>query len=330
MKPVILMITLVVLCLAAGSAYLVWGMPPARPNTNRQAAANSGEDQAARNEELRREEQRLKEENRKLAEALGEASGEDTADPVDSQPKAEPPPEVVISSLDQAKKAFQGEDAQAARKALEFLLRAAKGGDAEVRAFLVQMLGHADERVRALAVEGIGNYFDPKDLPLLEIASRDGSPLVREAAATWISEYPPQYAANSLLGMLNDDNPRVLQRAIEGLGELRDEAAVNALNRMTRHENDDVAAEAAVALRNFGDYGPAERMAPKWVERAREGTREERVHAIRKLGALRVEGSKPALEEMLQDPDPKVVKEARKAIRKIDTDVEKRNAGKPK
>ncbi|KAA0211187.1 HEAT repeat domain-containing protein [bacterium] len=329
MKPMVMMIALVALCLAAGGAYLVWGMPQARPRANG-AAANCSEDLAARNEALRREEQRLRQENRNLANVLGEPSDEVTPDSADTQSKGQPQPEVVVSSMDQAKAAFQGEDAQAARKALEFLLRAAKGGDAEARAFLVQMLGHADERVRALAVEGIGNFFDPKDLPLLEIASRDGSPLVREAAATWISEYPPEHATNVLLGMLNDDNPLVLQRAIEGLGELRDEAAVNALNRMTRHENDDVAAEAAVALRNFGDYGPAERMAPKWVERAREGTREERVHAIRKLGALRVEGSKPALEEMLQDPDPKVVKEARKAIRKIDTDVEKRNAGKPK
>ncbi len=348
MKTLPLLVVGVICALIAASA-MWFALQGSRVSTPRQSAAETtaSDELQTRNEALRAEKDRLERENAQLkrdleakaAEAAKAAqtqpaSEKPVAPPTDTSAKpageastkpAEPAPEnaAIKATRDAAIAEFQGKDEGAADDAMKLLANLAKNGDAEARQVLLEALKSENPYMRELAVEAVGIMANPDDLPLLEAALKDPESKVREEAVDWIGNYPLEKAGPILVALLTDADARVVRTAADRLGDMKWEGAKPDLIRLAGGSDENVAIEAAVALRRMGDSSAAETLVPTWGAKSKSADAKERENAVKQLRRMRLESTRVYLEAALNDENPKVRDEAKKAIKQLDKDAGK-------
>lgn len=348
MKTLPLLVVGVICALIAASA-MWFALQGSRVSTPRQSAAETtaSDELQTRNEALRAEKERLERENAQLkrdleakaAEAANAAQAQPASDkpvapPTDTSAKpaseatakpAEPAPEnaAIKATRDAAIAEFHGKDEGAADDAMKLLANLAKNGDAEARRVLLEALKSENPYMRELAVEAIGIMANPDDLPLLEAALKDPESKVREEAVDWIGNHPPEKAGPILVALLTDADARVVRTAADRLGDMKWEGAKPDLIRLAGGSDENVAVEAAVALRRMGDSSAAETLVPAWGAKSKSADSKERENAVKQLRRMRLESTRVYLEAALNDENPKVRDEAKKAIKQLDKDAGK-------
>jgi len=338
---------------AALAALTTWvALPRPRADGLRSTA---GTDEAAQNQELARKNEELRAENSRLArknmdleraiddekrkvEAArpipatgGDANAKAAVEPApvpevkSETPEAKPAAEdaTLKATRDRIIADFLGKDQGKADDAMKLLANLAKSGDAEAKRILVEALKSEDPYLRELAVEAIGLIEDPADFALLEAASKDAEPKVREESIEWLANMPPDKAGPVLMKMLVDTDARVIRKSIDALGDMKFEMAKPELAALTRHQDENVAVEAAIALRKLGDPSAAEAMVPIWGAKSTSADSGERHNAVRRLRSFRLESTRVYLEPRLTDESGRVRDEAKKAIAQLDKDLAK-------
>lgn len=350
MKPMPLLIVgfLCALLAAAATWFVIQGGRVETPRGTQNAVAHdaSADDIKQKNEDLRLEKERLERENASLKRTLEEKNardaeakshpdktgtekpaGETSAKPADKpvEKPAEPAPEnaAMKATRDAAITEFHGKDEGAADDAMKLLANLAKNGDAEARKVLLEALKSENPYMRELAVEAVGIMANPDDLPLLQAALKDPESKVREEAIDWIGNYPPEKSGPILSALLTDADPRIVRTAIDRLGDMKYEAAKPDLIRLAGGTDENVAVEAAIALRRMGDMAAAENLVPTWGAKSKSTDSRERETAVKNLRKLRLESTRVYLEAMLNDENPKVRDEAKKALKQLDKDAGK-------
>jgi HEAT repeat protein len=229
----------------------------------------------------------------------------------------------IKATRDAAIAAFHGKDEGAADDAMKLLANLAKNGDGEARKVLLEALKSENPYMRELAVEAVGIMANPDDLPLLEAALKDAVPKVRQEAVDWIGNYPPEKSGPILVALLTDADARVVRTAADRLGDMKYEAAKPDLIRLAGGNDESVAVEAAIALRRMGDTAAAEILVPTWGAKSKSPDARERENAVKQLRRLRLESTRVYLEAMLNDENPRVRDEAKKALKQLDKDAGK-------
>ena len=317
-----------------------------RPGQNAVAHDSAADELKQKNDALLQEKERLERENASLKRTLDEKnsreaeanaqkdktsgekpSGESSPKPAEKplEKPAEPAPEnaAMKATRDAAIADFQGKDEGAADDAMKLLANLAKNGDVEARKVLLEALKSENPYMRELAVEAVGIMANPDDLPLLEAALKDPESKVREEAVDWIGEYPPEKSGPILSALLGDADPRIVRTAIDRLGDMKYEAAKPDLIRLAGGTDENVAVEAAIALRRMGDTAAAENLVPTWGAKSKSTDARERETAVKQLRKLRLESTRVYLEAALNDENPKVRDEAKKALKQLDKDAGK-------
>lgn len=347
MKTLPLMVVGLICALIAASAtwFALQGSRVSTPRQSAQETAGVSEELQTRNEALRAEKERLERENAALKRDLDASKAEAAKPTVPSAEKPAPPPTdtnakpagettakptepapespAMKATRDAAITDFLGKDEGAADDAMKLLANLAKNGDAEARKVLLEALKAENPYMRELAVEAVGIMANPDDLPLLEAALKDSESKVREEAIDWIGNYPPEKAGPILSALLADADPRIVRTAIDRLGDMKYEAAKPDLIRLAGGSDENVAVEAAIALRRMGDTSAAESLVPTWGAKAKSADARERENAVKQLRKLRLESTRAYLEAALNDENPKVREEAKKAIKQLDKDAGK-------
>ena len=121
-------------------------------------------------------------------------------------------------------------------------------------------------------------------------------------------------ARDALLAAMRDPEPDVRERAIDALGDLRDEAAVGPLSRaLTQDEDEDVRESAADAL---GEIPSAESVAAlkRSLEDESPDVRESAVDGLARIGGPEII---PVLRGALSDEDEDVRDTAAESLRKL-------------
>ena len=121
-------------------------------------------------------------------------------------------------------------------------------------------------------------------------------------------------ARDALLSAMRDPEPDVRERAIDALGDLKDEAAVGPLSRaLTQDEDEDVRESAADAL---GEIPSAESVAAlkRSLEDESPDVRESAVYGLARIGGPEII---PTLRRALSDEDEDVRDTAAESLRKL-------------
>jgi quinoprotein glucose dehydrogenase len=170
---------------------------------------------------------------------------------------------------------------------------------------LIELLGHADQRIRLeaqyeLADRGIGSIR-----PLQQVARSSVAPVLARLHAMWglgqLARTHPQ-SVEPLLNLLTEAEPEVRAQAAKVLGDARHHAAATAL---VERLQDDEARVRFFAAQSLGKLRHRD-AAPALLEYLRRNDnkdayeRHAAVHALEQLGAT------PALAAAVRDPSPAV------------------------
>ncbi|MCB9893486.1 MAG: HEAT repeat domain-containing protein [Planctomycetes bacterium] len=194
---------------------------------------------------------------------------------------------------------------------------AAKGNEAAKQA-LRDAMKSEDADVREWAIEALNGTGLVEFLPDLKALMNDPAPDVREEITQTLESMPADQAGPLLVGMLGDSEPDVLIGAIEVLGSLEYKAAINDLLPLSRHENEEVALSAAIALNSCGDSSAAENWVPTLGARLSNDDAGERRRAVRYMREMGLESTRTYLEQAKQDSDWRVRREAERALQELD------------
>lgn len=140
---------------------------------------------------------------------------------------------------------------------------------------------------------------------LLEAVKHD-DPEVVAWAATRLGMRGDDRALEAIVSLLGHSDTRVRTAAATALGLLGCERALGDLRDAVGDPERGVAEAAAIALARIGDAGAVADACSRLKERLVDGSSEERAHAARALGALRMCDSYDALSLALRDADPGV------------------------
>jgi HEAT repeat protein len=193
----------------------------------------------------------------------------------------------------------------------------AAGGDEAAKKALREGMKSADPVVREWAIEALNGTGLVEFLPDLKALMNDPEPDVREEVTQTLASMPAGQAGPLLMAMLGDKEPDVLIGAIEVLGELEYKAAAVDLLPLTRHGDEQVALEAAIAMRHCGDSSAAENLVPTLGAKLGSTDSDERRRAVRTLRRISLESARPYLEQALNDADQRVRREAERALAEL-------------
>ncbi|MCY2964776.1 MAG: HEAT repeat domain-containing protein [Planctomycetota bacterium] len=216
-----------------------------------------------------------------------------------------------------------------------------KIGSARTVSSLTKLLDDSDEDVRRRAAEALGQIETPAAVRPLINALHDPAPAVRQEAAEALGMQGDPKAALPLAAALNDDYQGVRKACAEALGALGDPVAVPALSRFLELEH--VAETRLAGIRSLGQIGDptglpilqfllrldsatrcracvaiAQIRSPAALEQLiqlrGDATPEVRYHAAIGLGNSGEPRALKALEEMLNDADPFVLRGVARAL----------------
>jgi HEAT repeat protein len=193
----------------------------------------------------------------------------------------------------------------------------AAGGDEAAKKALRDAMKSTDPVVREWAIEALNDTGLVEFLPELKALMNDPEPDVREEITQTLASMPADQAGPLLMAMLGDKEPDVLVGAIEVLGELEYKAAAADLLPLTRHADEEVALEAAIAMRHCGDSSAAENLVPTLGAKLSSTDADERRRTVRTLRRISLESARPYLEQALNDADQRVRREAERALAEL-------------
>lgn len=312
-------VSVVVLCwLVAVGAAVAWfqfvqkgpSQPPAAPTPERTAARNTVPDQQPQARDPAAE----------APAGTGPTKAEPdlrgTTVPEPAKPLRKPRENKPASpEMQEAFRRLTGDDLEARKTGAQDLVRFADSGQEAAIALLLEAMQHADAEVRLVAIQAmqVPRYGPFESIYIL--SRKDPDARVRAVIALALRDEDATAAGPTLMKMLSDPEPEVLRLAVQSLGELRYKAAQPDITSLAGHYDDNVAVEAAVAIRRLGDPSAAER----WVEilGARVGSPNagERQQTARLLGVLGMEECRPRLETLAQDSDQAVREEAARSLK---------------
>lgn len=216
---------------------------------------------------------------------------------------------------------LNGEDARQRNSASNLLAELAKAGDKQAQQALIDSAKSEDPGVRNEAIEAMGKTGMVEFLPALVEATDDENTGVRDEAAESLRKLPPNQAGPVLVGMLDDTETRVLREAIDAIGDIGYVEGAAALRSLTSHQDEGIAVEASLALKQLGDPSGAEAWVPTFGMRLNSTDVAERRGAVRNLRRLRMESARAYLEQALNDADSRVKRDAQRAL----NDLNKQN-----
>lgn len=193
-------------------------------------------------------------------------------------------------------------------------------GAAEHSAALRLAASDSSERVRAVAVTGLGKTGDAAFAPMLVARlTQDKSPFVRKAAAYGLGNLKTHEGTSALVGALANKDKKyeeVRGAAIIALGKYPDPAAIPDLITALGDKSEFIRARAALAL---GVNGSAARQAVHALTNrlASDTDNAVRRQAAIALGNIGDRAAIPALDQAQRDPDPYLSRAALDAIKKI-------------
>ncbi|MCB9893485.1 MAG: HEAT repeat domain-containing protein [Planctomycetes bacterium] len=225
--------------------------------------------------------------------------------------------EAARNLLEQNKSDLTGSDSDKRREAAGLLAALAQQGDDSAKEALLAALKSTDPEVREDVLEALGKLGMAEFLPVLQEAATDEAPGVRAEVAAALGKLPAEQAGPLLVSMLADADAKVLRKAADSLGDLKYEPATRDLQLLTRHEDERVAIEAAVALRRIGDTNAAESWVPTLGGRLLSSDATERREAVKQLRRMKLESARPYLEQALNDENEAVRKEAKKGLKDL-------------
>ncbi|MCA8915123.1 MAG: HEAT repeat domain-containing protein [Planctomycetes bacterium] len=225
--------------------------------------------------------------------------------------------EAARNLLEQTNSDLTGKDGGKRREAAELLAALAQSGDASAKEALLAALQSTDPDVREDVLAALGKLGMEEFLPVLQEAATDEAPGVRAEVAAALGKLPADQAGPMLVSMLADADAKVLRKAADSLGDLKYEPASRDLQLLSRHEDERVAIEAAVALRRIGDSNAAESWVPTLGGRLLSSSATERREAVKQLRRMKLESARPYLEQALNDENEAVRKEAKKGLKDL-------------
>ena len=186
------------------------------------------------------------------------------------------------------------------------LVRGAAPAPAVLLEKLLVAVRDENARVRFDAIHAIGFLAIPPlaeaQGPALTDAFDHYDPIIRAATARVAARLRTREAADKLLAAVTDSNALVRQYAIEALGYLREERALNQLRDIVSRNRGDLVDDAWLALARIGS--------PDDVDRFRAGLPSRNVlvrrGAAEGAGRVRDQASIPALQALLKDNQPPV------------------------
>ncbi len=121
--------------------------------------------------------------------------------------------------------------------------------------------GDAHPAVRAAALGALGNYHDPRIVPLALAALQDADGHVRASAARTLGHLKAGEAVQPLLAAARDTDVKAHGAALAALGEIGDPAALPALLEAMQAPEQEIRVHAAIALGNYPDDRAIEALA---------------------------------------------------------------------
>ena len=197
--------------------------------------------------------------------------------------------------------------------------------DAEAASAIAALFSDQDPRVRADAIQAAAKMLgklaiNDNGTAAASLAQHLADPdaEVRRRAAGALGDLKARGSMPSLLKLLEDPEGRVREEAIASLGKIGDPSAAAALKAMYRPGAGRESLEIAAALKQLGDTGPLleeiRRLGREAIESTAEETRRE---AIRGLSRHARAESREIFTKALEDPSPRVRKEAEDAMKKL-------------
>jgi quinoprotein glucose dehydrogenase len=163
-------------------------------------------------------------------------------------------------------------------------------------------------RLHALRVIEQSSQLDPS-LFLNENLIADGDMEIRAAVAKALANSHTESALNSLTILLKDESPRVRFFAAMSLGKLKDKKSISPILEMLKQnaDEDPFLVHAGVsALENIGDFDAIQSAA----KNKNVSIRRAALLAMRRM-------ERPEIAQFLNDPEPKLVREAARAINDV-------------
>jgi HEAT repeat protein len=189
--------------------------------------------------------------------------------------------------------------------------------DKESAQAMATLLADPDARTRRRAVEALGAMGASQSAR--EIGRNlvsDADEQVRQVAADVLGRLGSPEAAEFLTNALKDPSEAVRGEAIASLGEIGATSAAPQLRAMYEQDPGRERLRLAMALKSLGDEVPVQREVVRLSDLARsspdDGVREQ---AIRELATVARDSAKPVFTQALEDPSPRVRREAERALR---------------
>lgn len=241
----------------------------------------------------------------------------------------------------EARRAIRGmlsdPDAGVREDAVEALARAR---DQEAVPEILNLIGDPNVRVREEALDAVDDILEEGGDPAMVAAAvervlpslTDEASDVRETAAETAGDLRAREAVPDLLRLLGDQDEGVRRNAIEALGEIGDGAATPALRELYAKTEGWDRIRIARSLQQLGDGSAMAAESTRFREvaltsqdaRARE-------RAVEFLAENAVQANRDVLERALQDPNPRVRREAEQGMRRLRSgDREPGGAGPPR
>jgi hypothetical protein len=189
--------------------------------------------------------------------------------------------------------------------------------DKESAAAMATLLGDTDPLTRRRAVEGLGAAGareSARDLGRSLLSDADDR--VRQTAADVLGRLGSEEAREFLVEALKDKNDAVRGEAIASLGEIGATSAAPQLRALYDQDPGNHRTRLVIALKSLGDEAPLRIEVTRLSEIIHSGGDDDlRQRAIRDLVAIDRSGAQAILTEALNDPSPRVRREAERALR---------------
>ena len=222
--------------------------------------------------------------------------------------------------------------------------------DPEAREAIRAALNDDDARVRQVAIDTLADVEDKGAAPFIAALLDDENTKVRGEAIDALSRLGAKDSASSIAGLLADEQDWVREKAADALGKLRTPDVMPQLVAALQDPHEDVRGQAIsslgeigakdaqphlrqlyddgstrhrtrliLALKALGDTQPLEEELTRHSNRALEAdTAKERRDALRNLSWLGGKQSREIFREALNDADPAVREEAKRALSRLE------------
>jgi HEAT repeat protein len=188
----------------------------------------------------------------------------------------------------------------------------------------LELLDDGNVRVRSRAADRLGELLaESKDPVLVDQAARrlvervaDPDPAGRRAAIESLADLRSPAAAPAIIAALEDADDRVRAEAVQALARLGDPRAVQPLRALYDKASGEAALDLSLALRRLGNAEAFQREAVRLQEVALDDDADERrrADAVRVLARTDREAHRPLLQRLLEDPNPRVRREAERGL----------------